>query len=306
MSETTTLPQPAPAPFGTVITAMVTPFDRQGNLDEQGAATLAQQLVEHGNDGLVINGTTGESATTTDEEKLRLLQVVVEAVGDRAKIIAGVGTNSTFHSCKLAQVAATVGVDGLLVVTPYYNKPPQEGLLHHFRTVAEVNDLPVMLYDIPGRTGTAIETSTLLRLAEHPQIMALKDAKGNLAATAQVIANTDLAVYSGEDALTLPLVSVGAVGVVGVPTHLFARETGQMIAAYRAGQVSKALALHQRLLHVYTGFFRAQGATLTKAALAMAGLPAGPMRPPLTDATPAQIEQLRTDMAAAGWDQAAW
>lgn len=306
MSETTTLPQPAPAPFGTVITAMVTPFDRQGNLDEQGAATLAQQLVEHGNDGLVINGTTGESATTTDEEKLRLLQVVVEAVGDRAKIIAGVGTNSTFHSCKLAQVAATVGVDGLLVVTPYYNKPPQEGLLHHFRTVAEVNDLPVMLYDIPGRTGTAIETSTLLRLAEHPQIVALKDAKGNLAATAQVIANTDLAVYSGEDALTLPLVSVGAVGVVGVPTHLFARETGQMIAAYRAGQVSKALALHQRLLHVYTGFFRAQGATLTKAALAMAGLPAGPMRPPLTDATPAQIEQLRTDMAAAGWDQAAW
>lgn len=294
------------APFGTVITAMITPFNADGSLDEQGAAALAKELVDHGNDGLVINGTTGESATTRGEEKLRLLQIVVEAVGDRAHIIAGVGTNSTYHTCELAQAAAHAGADGLLVVTPYYNKPPQSGLLHHFTAVADSSELPVMLYDIPGRSGIPIETETLVQLAKHPNITALKDAKGNLAATAEVIARTDLAVYSGEDALTLPLVSVGAVGVVGVPTHLFARETGQMIAAFRAGEVDKALALHQQLLAVYTGFFRTQGTILTKAALQMLGLPAGSVRPPLVDATPAQVEQLRADMDAAGWDRGQW
>ncbi len=298
-----TLPQ---APFGTVITAMVTPFTAEGVLDEEGAATLARALVEHGNEGLVVNGTTGESATTSDAEKLRLLEVVIEAVGDRASVIAGVGTNDTHHSVELAQAAAQAGVDALLVVTPYYNKPPQAGLIKHFQTVADATPLPVMLYDIPGRTGIPIETATLIELAQHPRIQALKDAKGNLAATAEVAAKTDLAIYSGEDALTLPLLSVGAVGVVGVPTHLFAREVGQMISAYRVGRVAEAMAWHHRLLPAFTGFFRTQGTILTKAALREVGLPAGPVRPPLVDATPAQVQQLQTDLAAAGWQHEQW
>ena len=289
-----------PAPFGRVLTAMVTPFTPDGDLDVDGAQRLASYLVEHGNDGLVISGTTGESPTTSDEEKDRLLRAVVEAVGDRAKIVAGVGTNDTRHTIELARAAEKAGAHGLLVVTPYYSKPPQEGLVDHFSQVADATGLPNMLYDIPGRTGTPIHTETLVRLAAHQRIAAVKDAKGDLEGTAWVLKRTDLVYYSGDDKLTLPLLSVGASGVVGVPTHLFAAQTAAMVAAYGSGDVVRALELHRQLLPVYSGFFRTQGVILTKAALRLVGLPAGPVRPPLVDATAQQVDQLRRDLADAG------
>jgi 4-hydroxy-tetrahydrodipicolinate synthase len=291
----------AQPPFGRVLTAMVTPFKADGGLDLDGAQQLANCLVDHGNDGLVISGTTGESPTTTDDEKERLLRAVVEAVGDRAKIVAGVGTNDTRHTIELAQAAEKAGAHGLLVVTPYYSKPPQAGLLNHFTLVAEATGLPNMLYDIPGRTGTPIDTETLVRLAEHDRVVAVKDAKGDIEGSAWVMKRTGLAYYSGDDKVTLPLLSVGAVGVVGVPTHLFGAETAAMIAAYLRGDVAEALRLHRQLLPVFTGFFRTQGVILTKAALTLAGLPAGPVRPPLVDATPEQVAKLRADLTSAGF-----
>ena len=288
-------------PFGQLLSAMVTPFHADGSLDVEGAARLATHLVdEAGHDGLVISGTTGESPTTTNEEKDVLLRAVVDAVGDRARIVAGVGTNDTRHSIELARAAEKAGAHGLLVVTPYYNKPPQAGLAAHFTAVADATGLPVMVYDIPGRTGVPIDSETLVRLAEHHRIVAVKDAKGDLPKTAWVIKRTDLAYYSGEDPITLPLLAVGAVGVVGVPTHVFGPQTKQMIAAYASGDVAGALRLHQQLLPVYTGFFRTQGVILTKAALNLLGLPAGPVRLPLVDATAAEIRQLRADCAEAG------
>lgn len=288
-------------PFGRLITAMVTPLRRDGALDLDGAARLATYLVqEQGNDALVISGTTGESPTTSDAEKQQLLRAVVEAVGSRATVIAGVGTNDTAHTVELAREAEKAGAHALLVVTPYYNKPPQAGLQHHFTTVADATGLPCMLYDIPGRTGTAISTETLCRLAEHERIVAVKDAKGDFVETSWVTRRTDLTVYSGDDKHTLPLLAVGGVGVVGVPTHLFGRPTRAMIEAYERGEVAEAQRLHQSLLPVFTGFFRTQGVILTKAALHLCGLPAGPVRPPLVDATEAEIAQLRDDCAEAG------
>jgi 4-hydroxy-tetrahydrodipicolinate synthase len=288
-------------PFGRLLTAMVTPFTADGGLDLDGAQRLAAYLVDsQRNDGLVVSGTTGESPTTTDEEKDRLLRAVVEAVGDRAAVVAGAGTNDTAHTVQLAQAAEKAGADGVLLVTPYYNRPPQAGLLAHFRAAADATGLPAMLYDIPVRTGTPIETETLVRLAEHPRIVAVKDAKGDLDASAWVMARTPLAYYSGDDKVTLPLLSIGGVGVVGVPTHLAGARTKDMIAAYERGDVGEALAAHRALLPAFAGFFRTQGAILTKAALALAGLPGGPVRSPLVDATPEQVDTLRTDLAAAG------
>ncbi|NJC68267.1 4-hydroxy-tetrahydrodipicolinate synthase [Planosporangium thailandense] len=288
-------------PFGRLLTAMVTPFKPDGSLDTDGAARLATYLVdEQNNDGIVVNGTTGESATTTDAEKDATLRAVLEAVGDRAHVIAGVGTNDTRHTVDLARAAEKAGAHGILVVTPYYNKPPQSGVQYHFATVADQCGLPMMVYDIPGRTGVAIETETMVRLAEHERIVAVKDAKGDLVETAWVTKRCDLAVYSGDDKLTLPLLSIGAVGVVGVPTHLFGSATKDMISAYEAGDAARALELHHKLLPVFEGFFRTQGVILTKAALMLQGLPAGPVRPPLCEASPAEIARLREDCAAAG------
>ncbi|MET8908452.1 4-hydroxy-tetrahydrodipicolinate synthase [Micromonospora sp. NPDC004551] len=288
-------------PFGRLITAMVTPFTADGSLDLDGAARLATHLVdEQGNDALVLNGTTGESPTTTDAEKEALIRAVAEAVGDRARIVAGVGTNDTRHTVELAAQAEKAGAHGLLVVTPYYNKPPQAGLLRHFTAVADASGLPIMVYDIPHRTGTAIATDTLVKLAEHGRIVAVKDAKGDLTATSWVLARSDLAFYSGEDALTLPALAVGSVGVVGTSTHFTGMQTKQMIEAYEAGDTAAALALHRRLLPLFTGIFRTQGVILVKAGLAAKGLPAGPVRLPLVDATGDELAQLRADCAAAG------
>jgi 4-hydroxy-tetrahydrodipicolinate synthase len=288
-------------PFGRLLTAMVTPFQPDGALDLEGAGRLATYLVdEMHNDALVINGTTGESPTTTDAEKETLLRAVVEAVGDRARVVAGVGTNDTRHTIELARGAEKAGVHGLLVVTPYYNKPPQSGLVRHFTAVADATGLPVLLYDIPHRTGTAISSETLVRLAEHEHIAGVKDAKGNLAETSWVTRRTDLAFYSGEDALTLPMLAVGGVGVVGTSTHLTGVGTKKMIEAYERGDVAEALRRHRELLPLYTGIFRTQGTILVKAAMNALGLPAGPVRSPLVDATEAEVAQLRDDCAEAG------
>jgi 4-hydroxy-tetrahydrodipicolinate synthase len=292
---------PASAPFGRMLTAMVTPMDSRGEVDYDGAAQLAEYLVtDMRNDGLVISGTTGESPTTSDEEKARLLAAVLEAVGDRATVVAGVGTNDTAHTCELARAAERAGAHGLLVVTPYYNKPPQSGLVAHFKKVADATGLPNMLYDIPGRTGTPIAVDTLLQLAEHPRIVAVKDAKGDFGAGSVVMAATPLVFYSGDDMVNLPWLSLGAAGFVSVVGHVVGDRLHEMIDAYRAGRVADALQIHRDLLPVYTGLFRSQGVVMTKAALGLLGLPGGAVRLPMPDATDAEIDRLRTDLAAGG------
>jgi 4-hydroxy-tetrahydrodipicolinate synthase len=292
----------AGAPFGRMLTAMVTPMTADGALDTDGAARLATYLVDDmRNDGLVISGTTGESPTTSDEEKDRLLRAVVEAVGDRAAVVAGVGTNDTAHTRELARQAERAGADGLLVVTPYYSKPPQEGLVTHFTAVADATGLPVMLYDIPARTGVPISTGTLIRLAQHPRIVAFNDAKGYLGAASQVMLATDLVFYSGEDMLNLPLLSVGAAGFVSVVGHVVGDRLHDMIDAYLGGRVGEARRIHLGLLPVIIGIMtRTQGVIATKAALRLLGLPGGAVRGPLVSATPEQIERLRTDLVAGG------
>ena len=290
-----------PAPFGRNLTAMITPMTGDGAVDYDGAARLAEYLVtDMRNDGLVISGTTGESPTTSDAEKDRLLRVVIEAVGDRVPVVAGVGTNNTAHTCELARAAEQAGATGLLVVTPYYNKPPQAGLVAHFTTVADATGLPVLVYDIPGRSATAIETDTLVRLAEHPRIVAVKDAKENVLASSEVMARSGLAYYCGDDPVNLPWLSIGACGFVSVHSHVIGDRLADLIEAYFSGRVADALAIHRELLPVYRGMTRAQGAIMAKAALNMLGLPGGPARLPLVDATPAQIEQLRQDLNAGG------
>lgn len=287
-------------PFGRLLTAMVTPFKDDLSIDWAGIEKLANHLVETGHDGIVLNGTTGEAPTTSDEEKIEIIKVVKNAVAGRAKIIAGAGNNETSHSVDQAKMAAAAGVDGLLVVTPYYNKPPQAGIAAHFLAMAEATDVPVMLYDIPGRTGVAIEPDTIVKLAEHPNIAALKDAKGDVASTSWVIKRSGIPVYSGDDILNLPLLSVGAVGFVSVCGHTVGRQLREMIDAWFSGNSNRALEIHQQLLPVYTGTFRTQGAILTKAALNMMSLPGGKVRLPLVDATAAQISQLREDLTAGG------
>jgi 4-hydroxy-tetrahydrodipicolinate synthase len=293
-----------PAPFGRMATAMITPFQADGALDEVGAARLAEYLVDVGNDALVVNGTTGESPTTSDAEKARLVRIVVEAVADRARVVAGVGTNDTAHTMELARAAEAAGAHGLLVVSPYYSKPPQAGLIRHFTTVADATGLPVMIYDIPGRTGVPVATETLVRLGDHPRIVAVKDAKDDLAASSWVLARTDLAYYSGTDVLTLPLLAVGGCGVVSVVSHVATGAIRAMIEAFDGGDPRRANALHRGLLPAFEGIFRSQGVILTKAALALAGLPAGPVRAPLVDATPVEVSRLRADLAAAVLDVA--
>jgi 4-hydroxy-tetrahydrodipicolinate synthase len=285
-------------PFGVMLTAMITPFHPDGSLDLDGAQRLAAHLVdtlEH--DGLVINGTTGESATKTDEEDIAVLKSVLEAVGDRATIVAGVGTNDTRHSVEAARMAADAGAHGVMAVTPYYNRPPQEGLVRHFHAIADATDLPMITYDIPKRTGTAIELDTLTRIAEHPRIVANKDAKGDLEFAQWGMRQTGLAWYSGDDVLNLPLLSLGAAGMISVVGHLVGDRLKEMAETLWAGRTAEAAAMNQSLLPVYTGCFRTQGVILTKAALAMQGLPAGPVRLPLVDATDEQREVLRADLA---------
>jgi 4-hydroxy-tetrahydrodipicolinate synthase len=288
------------APFGRMLTAMVTPFNKDGSIDWPGVERLADHLVKTGHDGIAVNGTTGEAPTTKSSEKLEIIKVVKSVVGSKITVLSGAGDNETSYSVDQAKKTADAGADGLLIVTPYYNKPPQAGIEAHFRAVADATDLPVMIYDIPGRTGVEIESDTIVRLFDHPRIVALKDAKGNVAATSWVIKRSGIPVYSGDDILNLPLLSVGAVGFVSVCGHTVGLRLKEMLDVWFAGDASGALAIHQELLPVFTGTFRTQGAILTKAALNLLGLPGGTTRLPLVDATADQIEQLRKDLIAGG------
>jgi 4-hydroxy-tetrahydrodipicolinate synthase len=289
------------APFGQMVTAMITPMTPEGAVDYDGAARLADYLVtDMRNDGLVVNGTTGEAPTTTDEEKERLLRVVLEAVGSRAKVVAGVGTNITAHTIELARAAERAGVHGLLVVTPYYNKPPQPALEAHFTAVADATGLPMLIYDIPARTGAAVATETLIRLAAHPRIVGVKDAKDDPAATSQVLARTDYVYYCGTDMLNLPWLALGAVGFVSVVGHVAGDRLHEMIDAFDAGDPQRARQIHYDLLPVYVGTFRNQGAVMTKASLDMLGQPGGAVRAPLLAATEAERHQLALDLTAGG------
>ena len=288
------------APFGRLLTAMITPFKDDLTIDWAGVEKLAAHLQATGHDGIVVNGTTGEAPTTSDEEKVEIIKVVRKATDGKLKIIAGAGNNETSHSVEQAKLAADAGADGLLVVTPYYNKPPQAGIEAHFRAMADATNVPVMLYDIPGRTGIAIEPDTICRLAEHKNIVALKDAKGDVASTSWVIKRSGIPVYSGDDILNLPLLSVGAVGFVSVCGHTVGARLREMLDYWFVGKPEQALQIHQELLPVFTGTFRTQGAILTKAALNLMGLPGGKVRLPLVDATASQISQLKDDLSNGG------
>jgi 4-hydroxy-tetrahydrodipicolinate synthase len=289
------------APFGRLMTAMITPMTADGAVDYEGAAKLAAYLVgDMRNEGLVVNGTTGEAPTTTNEEKARLVKVVREVVGDKVSVIAGVGTNITAHSIELAEQAEKAGADGLLVVTPYYNKPAQDALVAHFTAIADATELPSVIYDIPSRTGVALTTDTLVRLAAHPRITAVKDAKGDLAATSQVLSRSDLAYYSGDDPMNLPLWSIGAVGCISVTAHVVGDRIHAMLEAFTAGRNAEAAALHRSMLPVNVGLFRNQAAVLTKAAMDLLGLPGGGVRGPLLPASAAERRTLIQDLTEGG------
>ena len=287
------------ARLGTVLTAMVTPFAPDGSLDTATAARLATRLVDSGCDGLVVSGTTGESPTTSDDEKLRLLRAVLEAVGDRARIIAGAGTYDTAHSVHLAKACAAEGAHGLLIVTPYYSRPPQSGLVAHFHAVADATALPIVLYDIPPRSMIPIEWDTLRTLSAHPNIVAVKDAKGDLLGASQLMAETGLAYYSGDDALNLPWLTVGAVGFVSVWGHLAAGPLRDMLTAFNSGDLATARKISVTLAPLNAAQTRLGGVTLSKAGLRLQGFDAGDPRLPQMPATESQLEELAADMRAA-------
>lgn len=296
-----TAPTAAPGrPFGRVLVAMVTPFTADDSLDLDTAQRLADRLVTDGCDGLVVNGTTGESPTTTDSEKVALVRAVVDAVGDRATVVAGAGTYDTAHSVHLATAAQQAGAHGLLVVTPYYSRPPQAGLVAHFTAVADAVDLPVMLYDIPPRSIVPIETATLCRLAEHPRIVAVKDAKGDLLAGTEVMTTTGLAYYCGDDSLNLPWLAVGAVGFVSVIGHVFAGGLRRMVDAFEAGDVATAREVHNRQLPLLRAFGAVGGVAFAKEALRCSGLDVGRPRLPLVAPDEQQSMALAAELALTG------
>lgn len=288
------------ARVGTVLTAMVTPFGPDGSLDLATAKKLATRLVDAGCDGLVVSGTTGESPTTTDDEKIALLGAVLEAVGDRARIIAGAGTYDTAHSVHLAKACAAEGAHGLLVVTPYYSRPPQAGLLAHFRAVADATELPNVLYDIPPRSSIPIAWDTLRELARHPNIVAVKDAKGDLHGGARIIAETGLAYYSGDDSLNLPWLAVGATGVVSVWGHLAAGQLRDMVSSFNSGDIATARKIAVSLAPLDSAQSRLGGVTMSKAGLRLQGFDAGDPRLPQVPATSDQVDALAADLRAAG------
>lgn len=288
--------------FGRVITAMATPFTPEGALDLEGAQALAEHLVAVGNDGLVIVGSTGESPTLSFQEKSDLIAAVVSAVGERADVIAGTGTYDTAETIHLSEMAAAQGARGLLVVTPYYSRPPQSGLLAHFSAVAAATDLPIILYDIPIRTGRKIEHATLLELAKVPTIIGVKDAAADLAGTARLMAEKpdDFTLWSGDDALTLPMMSLGAHGVISVAGHLCAPSLREMIDAYLKGDVERAAAINRALVPLFDVLFITSNPIPLKAALAMTGREVGNPRLPLVPATEAERAQIHAVLTELG------
>ncbi|WP_134323160.1 4-hydroxy-tetrahydrodipicolinate synthase [Cumulibacter soli] len=298
-----TSPNGAAAPIGRMLTAMATPMTADGQIDHDDLAALAVRLVDDGHDGLVVSGTTGEAPTTTDAEKTQILRTVIDAVGDRACIVAGVGTNITDHTVHLAKAAEQAGADALLVVTPYYNKPPQEGLVAHFTAVADATELPNVLYDIPGRAGVPIHPATLQRLGEHDRIVGVKDAKGDFFSAAEVMATTNLVYYSGEDALNLAWLASGAVGLISVVGHAFGPEYVRMIAAVDRGDLGEARAINASLIPAVKLIMSAmsQGAIQSKAAMQLMGvIRSRHLRLPLLEASEGELGFLRETLIAAG------
>jgi 4-hydroxy-tetrahydrodipicolinate synthase len=287
-------------PFGTVLTAMVTPLHEGGAIDLESAQRLARFLVEHDSDGLVLSGTTGEAPTTHAPEKQDLLRAVREAVGPNVTLLTGAGSNDTAHAVRMAEQGAEAGADGILALTPYYSKPSQAGVVAHFRAILGATDLPVMIYDIPGRTGLAISDDSYDRLASHARVMAIKDATGDVAAAKARMERTGLAWYSGDDALTLDFLRAGAVGVVSVSSHVASREIAAMIAAYDAGDTAEAERIHEALLPVHAAIFDGPGATNAKAGMQWAGvLENRAMRLPLLQASDREYQTLSTALDAA-------
>ncbi|MEU2040892.1 4-hydroxy-tetrahydrodipicolinate synthase [Nocardia niwae] len=285
---------------GTVGVAMVTPFSADGKLDVDAGVALAARLVDRGVDLLAISGTTGESPTTTESEKADLLRAVVDAVGERATVIAGAGTYDTAHSIELARNAQRAGAHGLLVVTPYYSRPSQEGLIAHFTAVADATDLPVTLYDIPGRSVVPIASDTIRKLAEHPRIVAVKDAKGDLNMGAELIASTGLTFYSGDDALNLPWLSVGAAGFISVIGHLAPERLRALLEAYTAGEVVRARQINTTLLPLHAAMARLGGVAMSKGGLRLLGVEVGEPRLPQLMPSGEQLEVLAADLRAVG------
>jgi len=299
LNSVTTVGFDASRRLGTLLTAMVTPFAADGSLDTAAAARLANHLVDAGCDGLVVSGTTGESPTTTDDEKLGLLRVVLEAVGDRARVIAGAGTYDTAHSIRLAKACAAEGAHGLLVVTPYYSKPPQTGLIAHFTAVADATELPVLLYDIPPRSVVPIEPATILALASHPNIVGIKDAKGDLHSGGQIMAETGLVYYSGDDTLNLPWLAMGATGFISVIAHVAAGQLRELLSAFGSGDIATARKINVGLAPLCNAMGHLGGVTMSKAGLRLQGIDVGDPRLPQMPATPEQLDALAADMRAA-------
>jgi 4-hydroxy-tetrahydrodipicolinate synthase len=287
------------SPFGRVLTAMVTPMSRGGEIDDKGTDSLVDHLLATGHDGIVVNGTTGESSTLTVDESIEMVRRVKQRAGDRAKVVAGVGSNDTRHAVQMAGLAADAGADALLLVSPYYNKPTQAGLVAHCRAVADTTDLPVMLYDIPARTGIPFSTETLIQLAEHPHIAAVKDAKGDHWASTHVMAATDLLWFSGADEVNLPLLALGATGVVSVVGHVAGEQYASMVAAVDRGDLARARAIHTSLIRVVDAIMTtSQGAIMAKAALVELGvIESATLRLPLVESPPEHLELLRAALA---------
>jgi len=282
------------AAFGRLLTAMVTPFDSNLEVDYRQAAALAQNLVANGSDGLVVAGSTGEAATLSFEEKCKLFATVLEAVGDRATVIAGTGSNDTSTARKLTREAEKIGVHGAMVVGPYYNKPPQEGLFQHFKAISEETALPLIVYNVPGRTASNILPATVLRLAELKNIAAIKEASGSLDQVSEIVRNApaDFVVYSGDDSLTLPMLAIGGHGVISVAAHLAGREMHAMIDAFLAGDTATAKALHLRLMPFFKIMFVTTNPIPVKEAVNLSGFNAGGLRPPLIGATQEELAKI--------------
>ncbi|MFP3663589.1 4-hydroxy-tetrahydrodipicolinate synthase [Priestia sp. SIMBA_032] len=269
--------------FGQVLTAMVTPFDQNGEIDFNATKTLVEHLITNGTDGLVVAGTTGESPTLTTEEKIELFKCVVKAAAGRVHVIAGTGSNNTQASISLTKLAEETGVDGIMLVAPYYNKPSQEGLYQHFKTIAESTSLPVMLYNIPGRSIVNISVETIVRLSEIPNVVSIKEASGNLDDMAEIISKTpsDFTLYSGDDGLTIPVLAIGGTGVISVASHIIGNDMQEMINAFKNGDVQKAAAIHRNLLPIMRTLFIAPSPSPVKAALNLNGIQVGGVRLPM-------------------------
>ena len=290
------------SPFGHVLTAMVSPMHADGSLDLEGARRLVAHLLDNGHDGIVVNGTTGESATLSDDESIEMVRVVAEAASGRAAVVAGVGSNATAHSVEMAGRAVEAGATGLLLVSPYYNKPTQAGLVAHCRAVADATELPVMLYDIPGRTAVPFDTATLVELANHDRIVAVKDAKGDAFASTKVMAATDLLYFSGDDATNLPWLALGATGVVSVVGHVAGKDYAAMVAAVGRGDLDEARQIHRRLIPAVDALMTtSQGAIMAKAALVELGvIDHATVRLPLVESPPEHLDILRAGLKESG------